>query len=187
MPASEAKAWRCAICGYVHTGSEPPDVCPICGAPRDVFEAEAPQAPPVAKVAVERWRCLNCTYVHMGPEPPETCPVCGVPSDSFEPLAEPVRQVAEATGVRRVVVAGAGVAGLAAAEALRATSPEVEITLVSKESVLPYYRLNLTRYLAGDIEEHQLPIKSEDWFAQQRIAFMQQAEVQAPELQHERL
>jgi len=177
MPASETKAWRCAICGYVHTGSEPPGVCPVCGAPREVFEAQSPKAQPVAKVTVERWRCLNCTYIHVGPEPPETCPVCGVSSDRFEPLAEPVRQAAEAAGVRRVVVVGAGVAGLAAAEAMRTLSTDVEITLVSKEPVLPYYRLNLTRYLAGDLDEHQLPIKSEEWFAQQHITLMRQAEV----------
>jgi rubrerythrin len=32
------KQWRCKVCGYVHLGDEPPDVCPVCGAPRDEFE-----------------------------------------------------------------------------------------------------------------------------------------------------
>lgn len=31
------KIWRCTVCGYVHTGEEPPEVCPYCGAPRDKF------------------------------------------------------------------------------------------------------------------------------------------------------
>jgi rubrerythrin len=32
------KKWRCTICGYVHEGENPPDVCPICGASKDKFE-----------------------------------------------------------------------------------------------------------------------------------------------------
>jgi len=176
MPAPEAKAWRCAICGYVHTGPEAPDLCPVCGAPREVFELE-PARQPAASVPVERWRCLNCTYVHTGAEPPETCPICGARSDAFEPITETTQQAAHATGVRRVVVVGGGVAGLAAAESLRNSSSDIEITLVSKEPALPYYRLNLTRFLAGDIDEQHLPIKGQDWFDEQRIGFMREAEV----------
>lgn len=29
--------WVCPLCGYVHTGEEPPEKCPLCGAPSDVF------------------------------------------------------------------------------------------------------------------------------------------------------
>ncbi len=31
------KKWRCAQCGYIHDGEEPPPVCPNCGAPREDF------------------------------------------------------------------------------------------------------------------------------------------------------
>lgn len=34
------KKWRCIECGYVHEGPEPPgppDVCPVCYAPREAF------------------------------------------------------------------------------------------------------------------------------------------------------
>ena len=31
------KKWRCGVCGYIHTWDEPPDVCPNCGSPKDVF------------------------------------------------------------------------------------------------------------------------------------------------------
>jgi rubrerythrin len=34
--AGETK-WLCPLCGYVHTGEEPPEKCPMCGAPSDVF------------------------------------------------------------------------------------------------------------------------------------------------------
>ena len=23
--------WRCTVCGYIHEGEEPPDICPVCG------------------------------------------------------------------------------------------------------------------------------------------------------------
>ncbi|MDP2720181.1 MAG: rubredoxin [Dehalococcoidia bacterium] len=34
MPAK----WRCKVCGYIHVGEEPPEICPVCGAPKDQFE-----------------------------------------------------------------------------------------------------------------------------------------------------
>jgi flavin reductase (DIM6/NTAB) family NADH-FMN oxidoreductase RutF len=32
------KQWRCKICDYVHTGLNPPDVCPVCGAETEFFK-----------------------------------------------------------------------------------------------------------------------------------------------------
>jgi rubrerythrin len=32
------KKWRCTVCGYIHEGAEPPDECPLCGAPKEDFE-----------------------------------------------------------------------------------------------------------------------------------------------------
>lgn len=32
------KKWKCKVCGYVHTGDEPPEKCPICGVPKEMFE-----------------------------------------------------------------------------------------------------------------------------------------------------
>jgi rubrerythrin len=29
--------WECTVCGYIHEGDEPPEECPICGAPKDAF------------------------------------------------------------------------------------------------------------------------------------------------------
>ena len=31
------KQWKCSVCGYVHTGDEPPEECPRCGADRSQF------------------------------------------------------------------------------------------------------------------------------------------------------
>ncbi len=29
--------WRCTVCGYVHDGDEPPDLCPVCGVATEKF------------------------------------------------------------------------------------------------------------------------------------------------------
>ena len=35
---TETKQWRCKVCGYVHEGENPPEVCPICDSAGAVFE-----------------------------------------------------------------------------------------------------------------------------------------------------
>ncbi|MFH1717561.1 MAG: rubredoxin-like domain-containing protein [Planctomycetota bacterium] len=151
MSSSEKPAWRCNVCGYVHHGPEPPEMCPICGSPKEAFEPHIAEVKPTARPEVQSWRCLNCNYVHSGSEPPEACPVCGASADCFEPLSETGEKTAQAQKAGKVVVVGAGIAGLAAVEAIRAASPDTEVTLISKEASPPYYRLNLTRYLVGAI------------------------------------
>lgn len=37
-PNANQKKWICTICGYVHTGEEPPEVCPMCKQPKEVFK-----------------------------------------------------------------------------------------------------------------------------------------------------
>ena len=39
------KKWRCRICGYIHEGENPPYRCPLCGAPREMFELIDPEEP----------------------------------------------------------------------------------------------------------------------------------------------
>ncbi len=88
--------------------------------------------------------------------------------------------LAPSTGrIGRVVVVGAGGAGLAAVESLRKAAPHAEITLISREAELPYYRLNLTRYLAGEVNRPDLFVHSADWYEQNRIQLLLGAEVSA--------
>jgi len=39
------KQWRCKVCGYIHSGDAPPDVCPLCGVDSSQFELIAEAAP----------------------------------------------------------------------------------------------------------------------------------------------
>jgi len=152
-------------------------MCPICGSPKEAFEPQATEVKSISTPQVGSWRCLNCNYVHSGSQPPEICPVCGASTDCFEPVSQAADKVSPAEKVGKAVVVGAGIAGLAAVEAIRAASPDTDVTLISKENRLPYYRLNLTRYLAGEIDEDELAIKAQSWFEENRIKLLLDAEV----------
>ena len=163
------KRWVCTICGYVHQGTELPDCCPICGSTPDLFELQPEAAPPAGQVAVDHWTCLNCEYVHHGQTPPAACPVCGLPDEQFEPgrFVPPVAALKQEAIA--VVIVGAGIAGVSAAESIRRDSPAAAITLLSREPDLPYFRLNLTRYLAGEIAAGDLFIHPEEWYRENGI------------------
>lgn len=40
------KRWRCTVCGYIHVGEAPPEVCPVCGVDASFFEpvSDMPEA-----------------------------------------------------------------------------------------------------------------------------------------------
>lgn len=40
---SSQKQWRCLICGYIHEGAQPPEVCPACGVGPENFEELLPE------------------------------------------------------------------------------------------------------------------------------------------------
>lgn len=37
VSGATVRRWRCSVCGYVHTGNEPPESCPVCAAPKNQF------------------------------------------------------------------------------------------------------------------------------------------------------
>ena len=49
------RKWRCTVCGHIHLGPEPPEVCPVCGAGREAFVDEGP-AEETTGLPVEIWR-----------------------------------------------------------------------------------------------------------------------------------
>lgn len=165
----ERLMFRCLICGYIHEGNEPPKECPICGATQNDFEQEVETLKQdVSREAVVTYRCLNCEYIHEGDVPPEICPVCGFTSEHFEYI-EPQQEIINYSDIKKVVVIGGGIAAVSAVETLRQGSDAMEIILITNEEKLPYYRLNLTRFLSEDITEGSLCIHGQYWYDEHNI------------------
>lgn len=162
-----AKMWKCEVCGYIHTGNEPPENCPVCGVDKSMFspfEAVKQQD----DTESEKWKCTICDHIHEGSEPPDICPVCSAKKSMFKPVENGIERAADIS-IKDIVIVGGGIAALSAAENARLTSDSVNITIIAKEEMLPYYRLNLTRYLAGEVDSASLPVKSLKWFEDNRI------------------
>ena len=115
------------------------------------------------------WRCSICGFLHYGDAAPEICPICDAKAEDFKAIETAVRPERRDPGQDRFVIIGAGVAGVSAAEAIREHAPSAEITLLSKEKEMPYMRLNLTRLLAGEFPEKNLPLHSEGWYDDHKI------------------
>ncbi|PYJ67786.1 MAG: pyridine nucleotide-disulfide oxidoreductase [Verrucomicrobia bacterium] len=69
-----------------------------------------------------------------------------------------------------VVIVGAGAAGGAAAEMLRREGYDGSVTLIGTDQFLPYDRPNLSKdYLAGTASEEWIPLRSADFYREQKI------------------
>lgn len=77
------------------------------------------------------------------------------------------------------VIIGGGIAGVSAAETIVAQQPDSELVLICGEANLPYFRMNLTRYLAGELEASSLPLHTEEWYSSKHIRLMPDTFVEA--------
>jgi len=68
-----------------------------------------------------------------------------------------------------LVIVGGGVAGVTAAEAARRTNPNLAVTIVGEEPELPYRRLRLTPYMAGQETRESLLLRPRQWYRDNRI------------------
>src|SRR5881396_323448 len=69
-----------------------------------------------------------------------------------------------------VVIIGAGAAGNAAAEMLRREGYDGPVTIITADEFLPYDRPNLSKdYLAGTASEEWIPLRSADFYREQRV------------------
>lgn len=166
------KTWKCEICGYIHNGEEPPSPCPTCGADKELFSILEIRTGSPVKAVGDSWQCGICDYLHQGSNPPDSCPVCSAPDNLFKPLANESKTGTYGADIRDVIIVGAGIAGITAAAEARRNSPDVAISILSREPAPPYFRLNLTRYLAGDVTEPEMCMQTQQWFDEQRIDFI---------------
>ena len=79
-----------------------------------------------------------------------------------------------------VVIVGAGAAGSAAAEMLRREGYGGPVTLIGADEFLPYDRPNLSKdYLAGIAPEEWIPLRSAEFYREQKIDTLIKTSVQA--------
>lgn len=142
--------YRCTVCGYVHEGGSPPESCPVCGVGAEMFEEDLPAPSPAG---------------------PHFADGSSVPEPTEQPSGPPSVGPPARHGLRLVVLGG-GIAGLAAAEAARAANPDASIIMVMREPLLPYERMGLTRYLAGEMTRESLLLHPRSWFSDHRIQVM---------------
>ena len=81
---------------------------------------------------------------------------------------------------RNIVIVGGGAAGNAAAEMLRREGFDGSIVLLSRDTTVPCDRPNLSKgYLAGSAPEEWLPLRSMEFYAEQKIDLRLNTEVTA--------
>lgn len=72
-------------------------------------------------------------------------------------------------GIKRVVIAGAGVAGLTAADHVRRNHPDTEIHVVGREKHFLYNRMGISRLIYGRSAMQGLYLMPESWYAERNI------------------
>jgi NADPH-dependent 2,4-dienoyl-CoA reductase/sulfur reductase-like enzyme/nitrite reductase/ring-hydroxylating ferredoxin subunit len=87
---------------------------------------------------------------------------------------------AKPTGSGHFVIIGGGAAGFAAAEMLRRHGFAGMITMLSNDNAGPVDRPNLSKdYLAGNAPEDWVPLRGDDWYAENRIDLRLKTDVTA--------
>lgn len=69
--------------------------------------------------------------------------------------------------MKRYCIVGNGVAGASAAEKIKATDPDGQITILSAETDAYYYRPRLPEFVAGEVELGRFTLRQADWYAKQ--------------------
>src|SRR5579859_3100018 len=72
------------------------------------------------------------------------------------------------------LIIGNGIAGVTAAEILRAEAPDAHISVVADDQYLVYYRPALKDYLAGRVHEDKLWARSGSFYQDHNIQFVQE-------------
>jgi NADPH-dependent 2,4-dienoyl-CoA reductase/sulfur reductase-like enzyme/nitrite reductase/ring-hydroxylating ferredoxin subunit len=90
------------------------------------------------------------------------------------------KQVVPQGDIKSIIIVGGGAAGNAAAEMFRRQGFVGKLTMLSVDDALPYDRPNLSKdYLAGNASEDWIPLRTPDFYSEQKIDLRLKACVQA--------
>jgi NADPH-dependent 2,4-dienoyl-CoA reductase/sulfur reductase-like enzyme/nitrite reductase/ring-hydroxylating ferredoxin subunit len=105
-----------------------------------------------------------------------------------ERLTSAPEKSAPAASPRGVVIVGAGAAGFAAAQMLRAEGYDGVIEMIGADSAEPYDRPNLSKdYLAGTARPEWLPLRDSAWYRENGVLLRLGRKVEALDLAAKRL
>lgn len=76
-----------------------------------------------------------------------------------------------------IIIIGGGIAGVSAAEAIRANNKKCCITILGDEDYLPYYRMRLSHEIGKNPRVSNLLIHESDWYVQNNIVFKNKSKV----------
>ncbi|MCA9486522.1 MAG: FAD-dependent oxidoreductase [Candidatus Woesearchaeota archaeon] len=117
---------------------------------------------------VGKWRCLVCSEIFEGDQPPQVCPACGAPQDQFIKIESTQHQFISEKEEHLVII-GAGIAGISAAQGARKTNPKAHITIISEEEEEPYYRILLSKKIGEALDA---PLQKKEWFEKNNISLI---------------
>lgn len=81
--------------------------------------------------------------------------------------------------MKKYLIIGASAAGLACAEEIRKEDKKGSITILTKESYLPYSRPSISYYLKGVVTEHDMLLRKPSYYKANGIEIVTDAEVKA--------
>lgn len=116
------------------------------------------------------WKCIVCGEVYEGVEAPEICPACGAGQDQFVEFT-PADEVEKINYSGKVVIVGGSAAAEAAIKAIRERTEKAEITMITSEKQLPYYRPLLSDNItAGNIDKSPyFYLHDADWYTENDV------------------
>lgn len=170
------KKWVCTVCGYIHEGITPPDICPLCGVGPEMFQEIAQlSVNSEEKEDMKIWECTICGYIFEGTQPPEYCPICGVGPELFQEVKKSSHTSNEkdakftSNSKDNIVIIGNGIAGISSAKSIRQRNTNCEITIISAENYITYYRPQLTGLIGASVDENKIYIYNEQWYKDNNI------------------
>ncbi len=87
----------------------------------------------------------------------------------------------------KVIIIGAGIAGMTAASTIKKTDPQIDVTVIGKEPYLPYNRYLLTEYLCDQLDDSQLYYLNLDEIKKLGIKFRKGESVKAVDPENKKI